>query len=102
MRPPTDVVCLEKGPEFHPLAGVGAGWFVTAFETTVGNTISEVLENFSDELRALLDANEFTTNALGTDECLRLVRQFQIRMAVAAEWAERVERLEDARREAAK
>lgn len=72
------------------LVGVGQGWLSTAFECAVGNTIEEVLTRFSDELRATLDAHEADSARLGSDECLALVRRIQVRMCIAAEWAERL------------
>jgi hypothetical protein len=87
-----EVVVVEAN-DYH-LVAVGQGWFSSAFGVAFGDTISEVCQRFSDELRALLDATE-GPNAVSDDECLALVRSFQRRISVAAEWAERIEQIQD-------
>ena len=72
-----------------PVTSVGSAWFSSAFEVAVGDSISEALQRFSDELSATLDAP--ANNHVDADECLELVRRIQMRMSVAAEWAERIE-----------
>lgn len=77
------------------LVAVGQGWLASAFEVAVGSSLREALGRFSDELRAVLDANESTK--LSDEELVELVRRIQMRMCVAAEWAERLEDLEKER-----
>jgi hypothetical protein len=91
-------VVVATGNDHH-LVAVGEGWFSTGFEVAFGNSIREVLERFSDELRATLDANEADSAKLGDDECLLLVRRIQQRLPVA-EWADHLEDM-DTEREAA-
>lgn len=89
-HPQQPSVVVSECNDAH-LVAVGQGWLSTAFECAVGNTIHEALERFSDELRATLDAHESDSSKLSSDECLNLVRRIQMRMCVAAEWAERLD-----------
>ncbi len=79
----------ERRLKSAPVTTVGAAWFSSAFGVAVGDSISEALQRFSDELSATLDAP--ANNYIDADECLELVRRIQMRMSVAAEWAERIE-----------
>lgn len=87
------MVVVSECNDSH-LVAVGQGWFSTAFQCAFGHGTREVLERFSDELRATLDAHECDDANLSADECLGLVRRIQLRMSVAAEWAERLEDME--------
>ncbi|HVY32585.1 MAG TPA: hypothetical protein VHB79_38875 [Polyangiaceae bacterium] len=78
------------------MVAMGAGWFISAFDVAIGNSRAEVLDRFSDDLRALINAVESDDSLIriDADEFLKRVEQLQFRMSVAAEWAERLERLE--------
>jgi hypothetical protein len=91
--PQQPLVALADGNE--SLVAVGASWFASAFEVAIGSTIEEALQRFSDELRAILDAQESRTAAISDTECLQLVRRLQWRMSVAAEWATRLDRMSE-------
>ena len=80
-------------------AVVGAAWFSSAFSVAIGGSTSEALSRFDHDLRALVNCAQTKDMAayIGPDEFLKRVEALQFRMSVAAEWAERLEKLEDAR-----
>lgn len=96
------VVSVELGEHDVALAGVSSVWFTSAFEVAVGNTISEALERFHDDLADALDSHPDGTPMNGGDaERFRTsIMTIMYRMSVAAEWAERVERLRRAQAKA--
>jgi len=93
----TTFVNIERTADCQDLVGVGAGWFSSAFEVAFGATTSEALERFHDELAMLVDTFTDLSNE-GTAKRFRdAVTNVMYRLSVAAEWAERVERIADAR-----
>ena len=75
---------------------VDAAWFESAFDVAFGGSTSEVCRRFSEDLKAALALqNADDQYRLSPAEILPLVEAIQWRLAVASEWAVRLERAED-------
>lgn len=71
---------------------VAHSWLDSAFDVAFGSSRSELCRRFSDDLRTLLTAQKEISGSEFVDQ----VQAIQWRLSVAAEWALRLEKAEDA------
>ena len=79
----------------HDLVAVAHNWLSSAFGVAIGEHTSEVCRRFSDDLDTLLTLREKSSaSEMGDQEFLDRLRTIQLRLSMAAEWSERLERAE--------